>query len=303
MSRKCLVSRREFLGAAAAAVGTAAVSAAPASSGKRLVMLAGGPSHGPMEHEFHAGSMLLQKCLAGTPGLTVDVVTNGWPKDESVLDGADAILSYADGGTGHPLVRGNHLEVVGRLMHKGVGLMCAHYGVEVPRDLAGKQFQDWIGGYYEDHYSCNPMWEPEFKEFPDHPIARGVRPFSVRDEWYFNMRFRPDMKGVTPILAAKPSDKVRQGPYVHPKGPYEHIVAASGRPEAMMWALERPDGGRGVGFTGGHFHKNWLEPNFRKVVLNALLWVSKMEVPAGGVESTLTEADIAQNLDPKPRKK
>jgi hypothetical protein len=299
MTRLNPVSRREFLGAAVAA----AVAPETKTAGKRLVILAGGPSHGPMEHEFHAGSLLLQKCLAGTPGLTLDVVTNGWPKDESILDSADAILSYADGGTGHPLVRGNHLEVIGRLMNKGIGLMCGHYGVEVPKDLGGKQFQEWIGGYYEHLYSCNPMWEPEFKTFPDHPVSRGVKPFSVRDEWYMNIRFRPEMAGVTPLLVAVPSDRVRKGPYVYPKGPYEHVVAASGRPETMMWAVERPDGGRGAGFTGGHFHKNWLEPNLRKVVLNALLWVSKVEVPAGGVESTVTEADITQNLDPKPKKK
>jgi hypothetical protein len=42
----------------------------------------------------------------------------------------------------------------------------------------------------------------------------------------------------------------------------------------------------------------------RKVVLNALLWVSKVEVPANGVESKVTEEDMAANLDPKtPRKK
>ena len=46
-----------------------------------------------------------------------------------------------------------------------------------------------------------------------------------------------------------------------------------------MWAVERPDGGRGVGFTGGHFHRNWRDDNFRKVVLNALLWICKVEVP------------------------
>ena len=74
----------------------------------------------------------------------------------------------------------------------------------------------------------------------------------------------------------------RDGPYVYPKGPYAHIQEAKGQPEAMMWAVERPDGGRGVGFTGGHFHKNWLDDNFRKVVLNAAVWICKVEVPGRG---------------------
>src|SRR5262249_28274975 len=177
-----------------------------------------------------------------------------------------------------------------------------HYGVEVPADLGSKEFRDWIGGHYEHMYSCNPMWSPEFKDFPEHALTRGVKPFSIRDEWYFNMRFRPEMKGITPILVAKPSDAVRDGPYVYPKGPYQHIQEAKGTAETMMWAVERPDGGRGVGFTGGHFHKNWGDDNFRKVVLNALLWICKIEVPKGGVESTVNGEDMKANLDPKGKK-
>ena len=294
-------SRREFLGTTAATALAASVLRADAPS-KKLVLLAGSPSHGPGAHEFNAGTKLLQKCLANVPGLTTDFHTGGWPKDESVFDGAAGILCYADGGAGHPFVRGKHLQTISDLMKKGVGLMCAHFGVEVTKDLGGKEFQDWIGGYYENMYSCNPMWTPEFKEFPDHPITRGVKPFAVLDEWYFNMRFRPDMKGVTPILSAKPSDAVRDGPYVYPKGPYPHIQAAKGRSEAMMWAAERADGGRGVGFTGGHFHKNWADDNFRKVALNALLWICKIDVPKNGVESTVTEEEMKANLDPKGKK-
>jgi hypothetical protein len=290
------LTRRAFLGVAAAAT---LGFAARAETKRKLVLLAGSPSHGPGEHEFHAGTMLLQKCLKGVDGLDVSVHANGWPKNDGVLDDADAILMYCDGGGGHPAVQGKRLEKLGGLMKKGVGLMCAHYGVEVEKDRGGPQFQDWIGGYYEHMYSCNPMWEPDFKEFPDHPVCRGVKPFQVRDEWYFNMRFRPEAKGVTPLLSAKPSDKVRGGPYVYPAGPYDHIVKASGRSEAMMWAVERDDGGRGVGFTGGHFHRNWGDANFRKVVLNALVWISKVEVPKEGVASTVSADDLKANLDPK----
>ena len=49
--------------------------------------------------------------------------------------------------------------------------------------------------------------------------------------------------------------------------------------------MERPDGGRGFGFTGGHDHKNWGDPNFRKLVLNAILWTAGLDVPSAGVES------------------
>jgi hypothetical protein len=119
------------------------------------------------------------------------------------------------------------------------------------------------------------------------------------------MRWTPDAAAkarITPLLVATPSDDVRDGPYVSPRGPYDHIVADSGKPETMMWVVERPDGGRGFGFTGGHTHANWGDPNQRRIMANALLWLAKVDVPARGVEDKITEADLAQNLDDKKRK-
>lgn len=297
------LSRRDFLASSAVALSANALLAAPAPKPAKLVLMAGTPSHGPGDHEFNAGVQLLAKCLSEVKALQIEVILNGYPKDDSILDGTAGILCFADGGGGHPLVREKRLDRISKLMSQGVGLMCAHYGVEVLKDLGGKEFQQWIGGYYEHQFSCNPFWSPEFKSFPKHPIANGVKPFTIRDEWYFNMRFADKAEAITPILSAVPSDAVRDGPYVYPKGPYKHIQEAKGRAETMMWAMERPDGGRGVGFTGGHVHRNWLEPNFRKVVLNALLWICKVDVPADGVNSTVTEEDIQKNLDPKGKKK
>ncbi len=299
---KSNLSRRRFLGAAATAALALPARAADAPK-KKLVMLAGRPSHGPMEHEFNAGVLLLKKCLADVPGLEVVHYKNGWPDSEKAFAGASGIFLFADGGGGHPFLQGDHLRVIGDFMGRGVGLMCVHFAVEVPKDKGSKEFQQWIGGHYEHGYSCNPMWTPEFKDLPKHEITRGVKPFKVRDEWYFNMRFRPERKGITSILSAKPSDAVRDGPYVYPRGPYKHIQEAKGRSETMMWAVERPDGGRGVGFTGGHFHKNWLDDNFRKVVLNAAVWICKVEVPKDGVGSRVREEEIKENLDPKPKRR
>lgn len=279
---------------------------------KRIVLIAGRPSHPPGMHEFRAGAMLLQKALSSVPGVTVTVYDMGWPAkevdgkrvdDSAQLDGADAILIFADGGKGNPAIQGDRIQVLEALAAKGAGLGFAHYGVEVPAGVPGETFQKWIGGYYETNWSVNPMWKPSFEKFPNHPITRGVKPFATHDEWYFNMRWTADAaaKGkVTPILVATPSDEVRKGPYVSPRGPYEHIIAASGQAETMMWAFERPDGGRGLGFTGGHTHLNWGDPNQRKVMLNALLWLAKIEVPANGVTDSITEADLAMNLDEKP---
>ena len=79
----------------------------------------------------------------------------------------------------------------------------------------------------------------------------------------------------------------------------------AGKPQVVAWAYERENGGRGFGFTGGHFHRNWQEDNFRKVVLNAITWVAKVEVPHDGATSrTPTEIDMELNQDyPKPEPK
>ncbi|MEX0681678.1 MAG: ThuA domain-containing protein [Balneolales bacterium] len=264
---------------------------------KRLVLVAGGPSHKVGEHEHRAGILLMERCLAGVSGLEVSTHFDGWPSDDHAFEHADAIHLFMDGGHRHPVIQENRLQLMQRLLDNGVSIGAMHYAVEVPIDAAGEQFMDWIGGYYETHFSVNPFWEPHFDNLPNHPIMRGVKPFSVRDEWYFSIRFRKDKVGVTPLLVDTPSDDTRRGPYVSPRGPYGHIVEQKGKSEIVSWVVERKDGGRGFGFTGGHFHENWGDENFRKYVLNALVWLTGLDVPATGVQCEVTQVDLVENLD------
>jgi type 1 glutamine amidotransferase len=308
-----LVAALSFL--ANRVIGSSAVTAEQRSgASRRIVLIAGRPSHPPGMHEFRAGCLLLQKALSSVPDVRVDVYDNGWPSkdvngmrldDDAALENADAVLIYADGGKGHPVIQGERLRILDALAARGVGLGFAHYGVEVPTGAPADAMHRWIGGFYEDRFSVNPMWTPAFDTLPDHPITRGVRPFGTHDEWYFNMRWSSDAAvkaRVTPILVATPNDDVRDGPYVHPQGPYQHVIAGSGKAETMMWAYERPDGGRGLGFTGGHTHANWGDPNQRRIMLNALLWLAKAEVPPQGVQDRITAEDLKQNLDKKERR-
>lgn len=271
-----------------------------AAETKHVVLVAGKQSHGPGAHEHRAGALLLQKCLMEVSGLRTTVVTNGWPADESIFDGADAIVMYCDGGGGHPAVQGDHLKTLGRHMDRGVGLVCLHYGVEVPKDRGGAEFLDWIGGYFETHWSVNPHWTAHFTRLPEHAITSGVKPFAIRDEWYFHMRFREDMEGVTPILSAvPPAETMNRGDGPHSGNPAVREAVKNREPQHVAWAYERPDGGRGFGWTGSHFHRNWGHDDFRKLVLNAILWTAKVEVPDNGVQSKVTEEDLLANLDPK----
>ena len=272
---------------------------ATAAEPTKIVLIAGNPSHGPGDHEFNAGVMLLAKCLKSVDGLDPVVVKGGWPKDDSVFEDAKSVVFFMDGGGDHPILKPDHLITIQQMMEKGVGIACLHYAVEIPKGEGGDKFLDWLGGYYESGYSTNPHWTAEIKSLPNHPITRGVKPFSIKDEWYFNIRFRPEMKGVTPILVAAPDDKTREGTSASPRGPYQHIVDAKGRDEVLAWAVERPDGGRGFGFTGGHAHKNWGDENFRKLVLNAIVWTAKLDVPENGISCSVSDDELKANLDPK----
>jgi hypothetical protein len=253
--------------------------------------------------------LLLAHCLEAVPGLEVDVHAEGWPSSDGALEGASAVAIFADGGAGHPLLEADRLATISTMVdERGLGLGLMHYAVELPEGDGAERVDAWIGGHYQDQVSCNPIWEARIERLPEHPVARGVSPFATTDEWYFNIQFdaaaagrsgSPERAGhITPILAATPSESVRQGPYVYPRGPYPHIVAAGGRRETLMWVFERHDGGRGFGLTGGHFHASWENDAFRKAVLNALVWISGVEVPVDGVNSTLTADALGRNLDP-----
>lgn len=271
---------------------------------KKVVFVAGGPSHGYGDHEHFAGSTLLARALNENPsGVQGTVYKNGWPKDPTAFDNADAIVIYSDGGGGHPAVK--RLDEIDALMKKGVGLGTIHYAVEVPKGKPGDAFLDWIGGYFEAGWSVNPHWKAKFEKFPEHPVARGVKPFETQDEWYYHMRFRKDMEGVTPILTAVPPDSTRKGKDgTHSGNPT--VREQVGQAEHVLWVYQRPgNAGRGFGCTGGHSHWNWGNDEFRKTVLNAVAWVSGAEVPAEGIPSKpVSQEQLEQNQDdPKPEKK
>lgn len=268
----------------------------------KVLFIAGRPSHAPGEHEHRAGCMLLAKKLEeGMPSIDAEVSWYGWPRDPKIFDGVSAIVMYCDGGGGH---YANHeLDFIQSLVDKKIGVVAIHYGVEVPIGPSGEKFLQWIGGYFETDWSVNPHWDAAFKSLPEHPITRGVSPFGTRDEWYYHMRFPADMNGVTPILTALPPMTTLTRPDgPHSGNPHVRKAVEAGEAQHVAWAIERPDGGRGFGFTGGHFHQGWQNDEQRRLVLNAIAWAAQVEVPAAGIATaTPTDEEMKENLDDKKR--
>lgn len=274
--------------------------------GKRVLIVAGSRSHGAGDHEFFAGSAILMNLLKQTDGVFPIMARDGWPKNAKLFDTADCVVMYMDGGGGHPAIKPDRMKIIQKQIDRGCGWVNLHYAVEYPvksgdRDIAGP-VKGWLGGYYERDYSINPHWDAVIRSLPKHEITRGVKPFTVRDEWYYGMRWIDDMKGVTPILQAVPPDGTRGTAYTKTR---------KGEIETMAWAYERPPGGgtgapaggRSFGFTGGHFHRNWADENFRRTVVNATLWCAKVDVPEAGAPVKFDAADLNKNLDWKGKGK
>jgi quinoprotein glucose dehydrogenase len=253
---------------------------------KKVVLIAGKKSHGPGDHEYEKGCRLLARCLETAPGLKgqfrAEVHTDGWPADPKTLDDADTIVLFSDGSDhnelDHPILHGDRLETLRRQMQRGAGLVAIHYTVFVPQKRGGPEFLDWIGGFFDyESGAGKPPWYSKIQmasstvtpASPKHPIARGLAPFALREEFYYKIRFRENDPRLVPIATT-----------TLPNEPDAQTIA---------WAVQRREGGRGFGYTGGHFHSNWQVENVRKMLLNAIVWTAKGNVPKEGVQSTLPD--------------
>ncbi len=267
------------------AVGLALVGVLAGAAPARVLLIAGPDSHGWGAHEHKAGCDLLAAALnvSGLP-LTATVHGETWPADAGAFDGVKAVVLYGDGG-GKNLLN-DHIDELAGLMAEGVGFVCLHYALEVDKATFGPKLLGLLGGYFEANWSVNPMWTPDPIRLANHPITRGVSSFALREEWYYHMRFRPEMKGVTPILSALPSADMlgaEDGP--RSGNPALREALRKGEWQHMAWATENENGSRAFGFTGGHFHASWAHDDYRRLVLNAIVWAAGVGVPEAGVAS------------------
>ncbi len=104
-----------------------------------------------------------------------------------------------------------------------------------------------------------------------HPIVHGLDGFTVKDEFYYHLKMAPANAGLTPILRAK----------------------IDGEVYSVAWAYERPGGGRAFGFSGLHFHDNWKLPEYRRLVVQGVLWSLGMTIPADGTKIYVDDALLA----------
>lgn len=260
------------------------------SGGHKIVFLYGDRSHASGDHEFQAGSHLLAKHLNVQNEIEVQAVVNaGWPEDERILEDADAIVIYADGTK----VIGHGWEKMDQLVkEKKVGVVFMHYAVHPSVEQGEKYYLPWIGGFFKNGVSVNPFWRAKIKPMKGHETANGVGPIDAVDEFYFKIHYHKD---ALPLGTATPNEKnLLRVNNVWTRDGY----LAKDQSQALLWGIVRPDGGRGVGFTGGHHHRNWAIDGYRQLVLNSIIWAAGLEVPATGVPTyKVTEEELNEKLD------
>jgi len=260
----------------------AAAEESPATPVKTIVFFGGVKTHGPGAHEHLKGAQLLKTCVetaTNVPRLQTRLYLDAWPEDPAELDRAATIVLMWEGWGSHLVSRRNPEKVqkLDQLMKRGVGLVVFHAATAVEDDVEG-HFLAWIGGNKKVGYSLHPMARNISLALssPEHPLCRGVAPMTFpEEEFYCRIFFRPGDRRITPILTAM----------LPPERPEQQIVG---------WACERADGGRAFACTGPHYHASFQSDGFRRLALNAILWTAKIDVPDGGVRSTLPKTETGE---------
>ena len=240
---------------------------------KTILLIGHKPDHPPKTHVYLPTCELLAKCLRQTEGVET-VVSNEWPKDEKVAERADVLVLYTNSGAERTM-QGSGAKTFEAMMKRGVGLVAIHWSTGINKHnfpRFGDKWVGYLGGAWINFSGITMGKSPLMRVNPKHPICRGWKQYLLDDEFYFN-----------PIVGKGSSVLLK--------------VKHEGKDLPVAWTAERPNGGRSFGITIGHFHRNFGNEPFRRVMVNGILWSAKLKVPEKGAPCELASADP---LFPKP---
>lgn len=261
------------------------------AQGKEIVFLAGPRDHGaPGRHEYEKDLRSMAWSIdhaSNLKGVTTRVIVGKAPPVSELKNAAVIVIeSSSDRAANetHPLFppdpSTNHtsydsattayLKDFDALVKKGVGIVIIHYASWVENWKARGYYIDWTGGLWVQMMSKNPNdnWTMTPKN-TEHPILRGVKAWDYKDE-VFSRYFLPDDPRRTDLLIGTPK-------------------TAPNGPQVASWAYQRADGGRGFVMGGMDYHDNLKLDDYRRFMLNGIVWAAGIDVPAGGVQSTFQD--------------
>jgi type 1 glutamine amidotransferase len=237
----------------------------------KIVLVYTVPDHPYGSHMYEHECNLLAHCLKQTKGVDA-IVVKDWP-DESQLKDVNAIVFYSR-PAGDIVLLSEHRKQFGELMNNGVGFAAIHWATGAEKER-GNDYGKLLGGWFNfAHAGLKVDKRTLEQQDSKHPICRGWQPYDLREEFYLNLKFDERAR---PVLKAN----------------------VDGKDQIVAWVLERPDSknGRSFGTTLGHFHDNFVVENFRKAIVNGILWVAHVDVPEKGAPVDVT--DKRTNLPPQ----
>lgn len=240
----------------------------------KILFIGKEPDHPYGSHMYLHTLGVLAKCAEKVEGVET-VVSKGWPEDNAKVEGVKAIVVYTSPAAEF-LLDSPHREAFDKQMKAGVGLVTIHWASSIMQanvERLGPAWNSYLGGTWVSNVGLSFGKSPLVQLVPEHPICRGWKEYEIEDEYYLN----PTIEKATPLLRVK-----------EPKVGKEVIVG---------WAYERPGGGRSFATTLGHPYANFQREPFRRMVVNAILWSAKVEVPKEGADVGLSEE--ALKLPPK----
>jgi type 1 glutamine amidotransferase len=243
---------------------------------KKLLLIGQGPDgHPKTTHEYVAGLKILEKCLAPA-SKDIDVrfvfAAGQWPEGPDLIKAADGVVLYLAEGAKWVHDDPRRHESLAQLAARGGGLTALHWatGTREAKNIEGylKLLGACHGGPDRKYKFLETSVEVADKE---HPITRGLENFTIKDEFYYQLKFIPDLEKqkLIPLLKAKIDDELFP----------------------VSWAWDRPDGGRSFGFTAMHYHENWRRPEYRRFVSQGVLWTLKLEPPKENFPGEVKEED------------
>jgi len=263
-------------------------SSAAASAAPPTIVLVGGTKANvhEVEHDWPDGVLKLERLIKASPQFTqlkanVKSFPAGFPKDLTEIGDASVVVLYfgtrhTPGGSMNPVQEPAVRKAVDALMARGVGLVALHQSFTVPQQNKDAPFSDWLGGVRVAMTDYTVETAPLSIAAQAHPIVSGVKSFDTLDEFYPTIEFSGAK--VTPILDARIHVQHRRTEAVFEEPPKSRVVA---------WTYERPNGGRSFAYSGTHYLAAFDQPQVRTMVLNAILWASRSDVPKAGATTTI----------------
>ncbi|MFK7817377.1 MAG: ThuA domain-containing protein [Planctomycetaceae bacterium] len=225
---------------------------------KRVLLIGQSPdNHKPTTHEYMPSAALMYTMLSRVDGVQPVVVKadGKWEGGPDLLDSADGVFLFVSEGARWISKEPKRLAAFQRLAKRGGGLCCWHWGMgsrtAQPIDAFVKLFGGCHGGPDRKYKFANL---PATIVTPMHPVLRGVEPFRGEEEFYYALKFGKNHQHVIPLMT----------------------VEIDGNSHTVSWALERPEGGRSFGFSGGHYHARWQMESYRRLAVHGVLWSIKV---------------------------